>query len=121
MKSLATFVVALAASGVLASAVHPVIAVLLLLRSVQPAVGHILVNAAVAPRVPRSERATYLSLHSLAGRAGYGAVLLSLGALAGGAEVMTSAELRLLLGACGCIGALGFLALLAFRRRVEGS
>ena len=105
--------------GVLATAVHPLVAVLLLLRSVHPAIGHIVVNAAVAPRIPRSERATYFSLHSLAGRAGYGAVLLSLGALAGGAEVMTGAELRLLLGACAALAVVGLIALLATRKRAE--
>ena len=105
--------------AVLAAAVHPVIAVLLLLRSVHPAIGHIVVNAAVAPRIPRSERATYFSLHSLAGRAGYGAVLLSLGALAGGSEVMTGTELRLLLGTCAALALVGLAALLATRRRAE--
>ncbi len=107
--------------AVLAAAVHPVIAVLLLLRSVHPAIGHIVVNATVAPLVPRSERATYLSLHSLAGRAGYGAVLLSLGALVTGSEVMTAAELRLLLGACAGIASVGLLALAGTRRRAEAA
>ncbi len=118
---LAITIIQTAIIAVLAAAVHPVIAALLLLRSVQPAIGHIIVNAAVAPRVPRSERATYLSLHSLAGRAGYGAVLLSLGALVGGAEVMTNAELRLLLGGCAVLALVGLVALGAARMRAEAA
>ena len=50
---LAITIIQTAIIAVLAAAVHPVIAALLLLRSVQPAIGHIIVNAAVAPRVPR--------------------------------------------------------------------
>ena len=103
----------------LASAVHPVLATLLLLRSVQPAIGHVVVNASVAPRVPRSERATYLSIHSLAGRTGYGLVLLGLGMLAGGAEVMEAAELRRLLGASAALAAVGLASLLATRQLVR--
>lgn len=116
LTGLQTFVIV-----ALAALVHPVLIVLLMLRSVHPAIGHVVVNAALAPRVPRSERATYLSLHSLAGRAGYGAVLLSLGALVGGAEVMTTAQLRLLLGACAILAAVGLVALLAARRWAEAS
>lgn len=118
---LALTILQTAVIAVLAAAVHPMIAALLLLRSVQPAIGHVIVNAAVAPRVPRSERATYLSLHSLAGRALYGAVLLSLGALVGGAEVMTSAELRLVLGGCAALAFAGLVALGAARTRAEAA
>lgn len=105
--------------ALLATAVHPLLATLLLLRSVQPGIGHIVVAAAVAPRVARSERATFLSLHSLAGRAGYGSVLLGLGALVGGSGEMTSKELRLLLGTCAVLAALGIAALMATRRFAE--
>jgi hypothetical protein len=103
----------------LSLAVHPVLAVLLLLRSVHPAIGNIVVDAVVAPRVARSERATYLSLHSLAGRTGYGAVLLGLGVLAGDTNHMSGEDLRLVLGSCALFAALGTAALMATRGRAE--
>ncbi len=111
-------------TGVIAAlslAVHPVLAVLLLLRSVHPAIGHIVVDAVVAPRVARSERATYLSLHSLAGRTGYGAVLLGLGLLLGDTNRMSGDALRLVLGTCALFAALGTAVLLATRGRAERS
>lgn len=116
LTTLQTVVIAL-----LAAVVHPVLVVLLMLRSIHPAIGHVVVNVAIAPRIPRSERATYLSLHSLAGRAGYSTVLLSLGALVGGAEVMEALELRQLLGACALLAVIGLVALLAARRRAEAA
>jgi len=54
---------------------------LIVLRSVQTATASVLVPATVAPRVERQHRATFLSLTSLAGRLGYGSVLLALGTL----------------------------------------
>ena len=97
------------------------LSMLLVLRSVHPAIGHIVASARVTPRIPRSERATYLSLHSLAGRAGYGAVLLSLAALAGASEVVTAADLKILLGACTALAGVGLVALLATRTRAESA
>ena len=55
---------------------HWVVVPLVVLRSVQGAAGPVLIGAAVAPRVPREQRATVLSLNSLAGRMGYGVVLV---------------------------------------------
>lgn len=52
---------------------------LIVLRSVQTATASVLVPATAAPRVERQHRATFLSLTSLAGRLGYGSVLLALG------------------------------------------
>ncbi len=105
--------------AVLAAAVHPVLAVLIVFRSVQPAIASVVVDVVVAPLVPAAERATYLSLHSLAGRAGYAAVLLGLGALVGPVDVMSGAELRLVLASSAVLGAVGIAALVATRRRAE--
>ena len=49
---------------------------LAVLRSVQGAAAPVLVSAAVAPRTARHHRATFLSLNSLAGRLGWGLILL---------------------------------------------
>jgi MFS family permease len=47
-------------------------------RSVQGAAAPVVISAAAAPRLEREHRATFLSLNSLAGRLGYGLILLSL-------------------------------------------
>lgn len=62
--------------GVMALVVHPVIAVLLIARTVSKAVSTPLINAEVAPLLKQSERSTFLSIHSLLGRLIYGIVLV---------------------------------------------
>jgi len=49
---------------------------LVALRSVQGAAAPVLISAAIAPMTERQHRATLLSLDSLAGRLGYGVILL---------------------------------------------
>ncbi len=63
--------------------VHPVVAVLLLLRSVPRGLIAAPINAAVTPVVGRGLRATYLSMQSLAGRLSFSVFLLVLSGLAG--------------------------------------
>ena len=116
---LGVMIVQTAVIAALASAVHPLLAVLVLFRSVQPAVATVVVDAVVAPVVPASERATYLSLHSLAGRAGYGAVLLALGAVVGPVAVMSPAELRAALSVSAVLGGVGIAALALTRGRAS--
>ena len=47
-------------------------------RSIQSAIAPVIIAGAIAPRVPRHHRATLLSINSLAGRLGWGAVLAAL-------------------------------------------
>lgn len=54
------------------------VAILLVFRSVQGAAAPIVLTAAVAPLVDQAQRATYLSLHSLAGRLFYGSLLFGI-------------------------------------------
>jgi len=56
--------------------VHGAVLVLVAFRSAQGAAAPVLIGAEVAPRVDRHHRATLLSLNSLAGRLGYGLLLL---------------------------------------------
>jgi hypothetical protein len=97
--------------GAMAAVVHPLVLPLLLLRSVQPAVSNVIVNVEVAPRLPRGQRATFLSLFSLAGRLGYGAVLLTLAALAGDGGRADPAAITDLLRWCAAGAVLGIGAL----------
>jgi MFS family permease len=72
--------------GLMGMVYHALVVPLILLRSCYPAISRVLVNAAIAPRVPELQRATYLSLHSLAGRLGYAGVLYTLSVIGSGAE-----------------------------------
>lgn len=64
--------------GLMALVVHPVIAVLLLARSIPRALHDAPLRAAIAPRVGPEIRATYLSLQSLSGRLGFSLLLAAL-------------------------------------------
>ena len=87
----------------------------LTLRSCQPAISNVLVNAAVAPRVPQAQRATYLSLHSLAGRLGYSGVLFVLSRVASEASGMDFDTIGVMLRGCTWLAAAGLAALLVTR------
>lgn len=90
---------------------HPLVVPLILLRSCQSAIGDVIVNTTVTPRVEQSRRATYLSLHSLAGRLGYAGVLLALSALAGGRSIDEPETMTALLRWSAALAAVGLLAL----------
>ncbi len=62
----------------MAASTSVVILAFVILRSVQAAAAPVIISAAAAPRLERTHRATFLSLNSLAGRLGYGLILLSL-------------------------------------------
>ncbi len=63
--------------------IHAAVLAIVAFRSVQGAIAPVLISAALAPRTKRQHRATLLSMNSLAGRLGYGLVLLL---VASGAE-----------------------------------
>ena len=88
----------------------------MLLRSCQSAISNVLVNASVTPRVPQAQRATYLSLHSLAGRLGYSAVLFGLSGVAATGSVADADTVQRMLQWCAGIAVVG-LAVLTLTRR----
>jgi hypothetical protein len=65
---------------------HPLIVLLALARSCPRALMTAPINAAVAPRVPQQQRATYLSLVSLGGRLAFGGALVLLSLLTFGRQ-----------------------------------
>ncbi len=83
--------------GVMAIAIHPLVALLIIARSVPRGLMSAPLNAAVVPRVPRQERATYLSIVSLAGRLGFALYLVVMAALTGATGSDDWAAIRLLL------------------------
>lgn len=90
--------------------VHALVIPLILLRSVYPAISRVLVNAEVAPRIPQLQRATYFSIHSLAGRLGYAAVLFVLSRIGAG-EANDPQTVATMLHFCTALAVAGWLVL----------
>jgi MFS family permease len=92
------------------------VVLLILMRSMPAAMLEPPLRAAVAPQVPRSLRATYFSLQSLAGRLSFACVLalLSLAMEQGAAPDWPAISLISL--ACAGLGGAGFLVLVATAR-----
>ena len=65
---------------------NPWILPLLALRSVQSGIGQVIVTTEITPHIGQGQRATYLSMQSLAGRLGFSLVLWDLGASVAGVE-----------------------------------
>jgi MFS family permease len=101
-----------------AAFLHPLIAVLLLARSAPRALMEAPLNEAVTPRVPRTQRATYLSLQSLAGRLAFAGLLLALAPLGYGQDQLDHPTLARMLYLAAGPGAVVVLALLLTRRVV---
>ncbi len=106
-------VLVMAAMGLV---LHEVVLLLILLRSVPAAVMEPPLRAAVTPQLPRSLRATYLSLQSLAGRLAFSGVLvlLSFGPELAGEDRWAAISWMSLV--CAGLGAAGFILLAATAR-----
>lgn len=96
----------------MAALLHPLVALLILLRGLPKALAAAPLRAAVTPRLPKRQRATYLSVQSLVGRLGFAGLLGSLGAVAGSTSPDSWATLSMLLWICSGL-ALALLATLA--------
>lgn len=103
----ATLVLALAAMALapllLAWAVHPLVALALVLRGAPQALAGPALLGEVHPKVPSSARATWLSVQSLAGRLAF-SVTLAVASLATAGDALSHGEIRTI--------ALGYVALL---------
>ena len=113
---LAAALVQTALIGAMAALISPLIVPLLALRSGLAAIANPIIHAEVTPRVPQAQRATYLSLHSLAGRLGYSGVLACLSALAAGRSVDDPQTVTSLLGWAFVLACVGVVALLVTSR-----
>lgn len=96
----------------MALVLHPAILLVVLLRGVPSALMKAPLRAAVTPRIPKAQRATYLSLQSLVGRLSFAGLLATLGWVAGGSDPEQWQTLSRLLGIASGVCLAAWLALL---------
>ncbi len=94
---------------------HPLIALLMILRSGPMAVATAPVNAAIAPLIENQHRATFLSLQSMAGRLGFAIVLSGFSLLVADSQSADWSSLALLLRLSVVAGLIG-LVLMTWKR-----
>ena len=103
----------------MAVAVSPAVLALVCLRNFPMSLVHAPVRAAIAPRIERSQRATYLSLQGLAERFFFALLLLLLASgLEPGAPIVGSTLMSILTVTLG-IGVASAIALFAFSGRIR--
>ena len=99
---------------------HPLIVPFILLRAIPGSLAMAPLNAAIAPRVPQAQRATYLSIQSLAGRLAFSATLLTLSASTTAAANVDWPTLAWMLRAAAVFGVIGLIGLAVSRRALGG-
>lgn len=102
----------------LAFVLHPVLALLVLLRNGPMAVITAPMRAAIAPHVANAHRATFLSLQSLAARLGFALFLAALSGVLSADGALSWSSLSLLLRVALLAGCLGVLVLWLTGRRI---
>jgi len=95
----------------MAFVLHPIVIGLILLRSAPRGLMTAPLNAAIAPRVTRKTRATYLSMQSLAGRLSFSAMLFGLSLVAGHDAAIRWEELSEVMRVSTAIAVAGLVAL----------
>ena len=95
---------------------HPLVVPLILLRTLPMALMAAPLNAAIAPQVPQAQRATYLSMQSLAGRLAFAGILAGLSAASTTGAAVDWPTLAWMLQVCTVLGLIG-LVWLTFRQR----
>ena len=106
--------------GIMGLVLHPVVIVLILLRSVPRALMAAPLNAAIAPLLAQQHRATYLSLQSLVGRLSFSGVLLMLAGIAGEGSSVLWERISLMLKASAILGIVGFVILVVKLSAIKG-
>jgi hypothetical protein len=110
---LLTTVIQVAIIAAMGWLLHEAVALLLLLRSVPSAILKPVVYGAVTPHLPRSLRATYLSMKSLLGRLAFSGTLLLLAARAAPEASPDWAAVSSMNLICAAAGAIGLVLLAA--------
>lgn len=97
---------------------HPFMLVLVLFRNFSMSMARGPMLGAIAPHVPSAQRATFLSILSLSGRAAFSLVLAMLSVLVVGKEALNWPALSQVLGSSAVIGSLALLLLAVWSRRI---
>ena len=103
----------------MAAILHPVIALMIILRSGPMAVVTAPTNAAIAPLIKNEHRATFLSLQSLAGRLTFSIVLAGFAQLVTHSNAADWSSLSLLLRLSALAGFAGLIALYVTGKKQE--
>lgn len=111
----------LAIIAAMAILLHPLIALLVILRSGPMAVITAPVNAATAPLIENQHRATFLSIQSLAGRLAFATLLFSFSLLVTDSGQADWGSLSLLLRVSTVVGLTGLLALHFTAKKINTS
>lgn len=98
---------------------HPIMLVLVMFRNFSMSMARGPMLGAVAPHVSSAQRATFLSVLSLAGRAAFSGVLVMLSLLVVGRDALGWSTLSQVLTYSAALGSLALLLLLVWSRRVE--
>ncbi len=95
---------------------HPALLLLIMFRNFSMAMAHAPMHALIAPRVSSAQRATYLSMQSLAGRLGFSVLLFAIAAKTGEGQLLSWATLSTVLHYCTLLGVIALLALVLSAR-----
>jgi len=104
---------------VMGVALHPLVVPFILLRTIPFGLMRAPMNVAIAPLVAQRQRATYLSMQSLAGRLAFSVTLAGLSLIAGDATGATWPALAAMLRTAAVIGVVGLLLLWRTRHAVQ--
>ncbi len=97
---------------------HPALLILVMFRNFSMSLVHGPMLGAIAPHVPSAQRATFLSVLSLAGRATFSVVLLVLSVLVVGNQVLNWSALSQVLASAAVTGTVALAILYFWSRRI---
>ncbi len=97
---------------------HPLVLILVMFRNFSMSMAHGPMLGAIAPRVPSAQRATFLSVLSLGGRASFSTVLLLMSIFVIGQDDLNWSELSQILGSALIAGIAVLAALYVWSRHI---
>ncbi len=100
---------------------NPIMLVLVMFRNFSMSMARGPMLGAIAPHVPSTQRATFLSVLSLAGRAGFSLALFTLSALVIGKETLNWPALSRVLWSSALVGIVALILLYTWSRRIASA
>lgn len=97
---------------------HPIMLVLVMFRNFSMSMARGPMLGAIAPHVPSAQRATFLSVLSLAGRAGFALALATLSVFVVGKEALNWQALSQVLSTSALVGTIALMLLYIWSRRI---